>query len=82
MVAARPSLRDLGFILLALALMGAALWPLRGTMSPWLELPLMGALGAAIYVAVMWAGDVARCRALREGLQSLRAPVSRQPDEG
>lgn len=61
MVATRPSLRDMGVIMLGLAIMGAALYPMRGQFSPWLELPLLSGLGALVFAAVMLAGNVAGC---------------------
>lgn len=75
MVAARPRWRDFGLIGLGLALMAGVLLPLRGTLSPWLELPLMGALGAAVYAAVMWGANVAGCRNVAQALRSLRGPA-------
>jgi O-antigen/teichoic acid export membrane protein len=74
MVRARPSARDLALVALGVALMTAALLPLRGAMSPWLEAPAMVALGGAIYAGLMWAANVAGCRGALAALRAIRAP--------
>lgn len=59
-----PSLRDCGAILLAVAVMAAAIWPLRGRLAAVPELGLQVVLGALVYGAVILACDVARWRSL------------------
>lgn len=59
-----PSLRDCGAILLAIAAMAAAIWPLRDRFSAVPELALQVILGALVYGAVILACDVARWRTL------------------
>jgi O-antigen/teichoic acid export membrane protein len=59
-----PSLRDCGAILLAVAAMAAAIWPLRDRFSAVPELALQVVLGALVYGAVILACDVARWRTL------------------
>lgn len=71
----RPSLRSVALIAVGVAVMLAAIWPLRSMATAWLALPLMVALGAALYGAVLLAGDVGGCRtALRGYLQARRNP--------
>lgn len=59
-----PSLRDCGAILLALAAMAAAIWPLQDRFAAGTELALQVGLGALVYGAVILACDVARWRTL------------------
>lgn len=59
-----PKLRDIGLIIVAVAVMAAAVWPLSGRLSPLPELLLQAALGAIVYGGLMLAFDVARCRTL------------------
>lgn len=61
---ARPPMRDVALVLLATGLMLAAIWPLRALLTPLPGLFAMTALGAAVYGAVLLAGDVAGLRAL------------------
>ena len=59
-----PPLRDCGAILLAVAAMAAAIWPLRDRFDPALELVLQVVAGALAYGAIVVICDVARCRTL------------------
>lgn len=59
-----PSLRDCGAILLAVAVMAAAIWPLRDRFAAVPELALQVVLGALVYGAVILICDVARWRSL------------------
>lgn len=59
-----PSWRDCGAVLLAVAAMGAAIWPLRGRFPALPELALQVVLGALVYGAVILACDVGRWRSL------------------
>ena len=61
-----PSPRDCGAIVLAVAVMGAAIWPLQSRFAPVAELTLQVAIGALIYGAVILLCDVARCRTLAQ----------------
>lgn len=61
---ARPPARDTALVLLATGLMLAAIWPLRALLPPLPGLLAMTVLGAAVYGAVLLAGDVAGLRAL------------------
>lgn len=58
----RPSLRETGCVLLAVALMAVAIWPLSGRFAAPLELAAQIALGALVYGATILACDVLRCR--------------------
>jgi O-antigen/teichoic acid export membrane protein len=58
----RPSLRDTGCVLLAVALMGVAIWPLSGRFAAPLELAAQITLGALVYGAVILTCDVVGCR--------------------
>jgi O-antigen/teichoic acid export membrane protein len=58
----RPNMRDLGAIGLGLALMVAAIWPLRGLSPAWIGLPAMAALGALVYGTTLYFADVAGFR--------------------
>jgi O-antigen/teichoic acid export membrane protein len=57
-----PPLRDCGLVLLACCVMAGAIWPLRDTLAAPVELASQVAVGAAIYLAIVWLGDVARMR--------------------
>jgi hypothetical protein len=57
-----PAWRDCGLIALAALAMVILLWPLRGRFAAPLELALQIALGVGVYVSIVLAGDVARCR--------------------
>lgn len=59
-----PSLRDCGAVLLAVAAMAAAIWPLRDRFAAVPELALQIAIGAIVYGGVILAWDVARWRTL------------------
>ena len=61
-----PPPRDCGAILLAVAAMAAAIWPLQSRFAPALELGLQVVIGALVYGAVVLACDVARCRTLSQ----------------
>lgn len=52
-----PPLRDCGLVILAVAVMAAAVWPLRDRFAALPELLLQASLGAAIYGSVLLAGD-------------------------
>lgn len=59
---ALPPLREIACILVAGAVMGLAIWPLRGTLPAALELSLQIGLGGLVYAAVILACDVGRWR--------------------
>jgi O-antigen/teichoic acid export membrane protein len=59
-----PSWRDCGAVLLAVAAMAAAIWPLRDRFAAVPELVMQVVLGALVYGAVILACDVARWRTL------------------
>lgn len=59
-----PPPRDCGAILLAVATMAAAIWPLQSRFAPVLELTLQVVIGAMVYAAIILVCDVARCRTL------------------
>jgi hypothetical protein len=59
-----PPLRDCGAILLAVAAMALAIWPLQGRLPAAAELALQVGIGALVYGAVILACDVARSRTL------------------
>jgi O-antigen/teichoic acid export membrane protein len=59
-----PPLRDCGAILLAVAAMALAIWPLQGRLPAIVELALQVGVGALVYGAVILACDVARSRTL------------------
>ncbi|HEY5798149.1 MAG TPA: lipopolysaccharide biosynthesis protein [Bosea sp. (in: a-proteobacteria)] len=59
-----PPWRDCGAVLLAVAAMAAAIWPLRDRFAAVPELALQIVLGALVYGAVILACDVARWRTL------------------
>lgn len=57
-----PSLRDCGAVLLAVAAMALAIWPLQNRLPAAVELGLQIVLGALVYGGVLLAFDVARWR--------------------
>lgn len=59
-----PSLRDCGAVLLAVAAMALAIWPLQNRLPAVVELGLQVGLGALVYGVVILACDVARWRTL------------------
>lgn len=59
-----PSLRDCGAVLLAVAAMALAIWPLQNRLPAIPELALQVVLGASVYGGVILAFDVARWRTL------------------
>lgn len=57
-----PPGRDCAVIALGAAAMALLLWPLRDRFAAPVELALQVVVGAAVYVGIVLAGDVARCR--------------------
>lgn len=57
-----PSLREIGCVVLAAAVMALAVWPLRDSLPALPELLLQLALGATVYAGVILACDVGRWR--------------------
>ncbi len=59
-----PPLKDCALVLLAVAVMAAAVWPLRERFAPLPELVLQAGLGAIIYGGVVLASDALRLRTM------------------
>ncbi|MFN3671824.1 MAG: lipopolysaccharide biosynthesis protein [Bosea sp. (in: a-proteobacteria)] len=57
-------LRDCGLVILAVAIMAGAVWPLRGRFEPLIELVMQASLGALAYGVVLLATDALRGRTL------------------
>jgi O-antigen/teichoic acid export membrane protein len=57
-----PPLRDTLYVILAVLLMAAVVWPLGGRFSAPVELVLQVGLGAIVYAATVLGLDVMRCR--------------------
>jgi O-antigen/teichoic acid export membrane protein len=57
-----PAWRDCALALLAAAVMAGAIWPLRNRFAAPVELGLQVALGIVVYVGMVLACDIARCR--------------------
>jgi hypothetical protein len=74
--------RDLALAAAATAAMTLALWPLRG-LDPVLRLPILGALGVAIYAGSSRPFDLAGLRTLAQARLAKRravaAPASSRP---
>ena len=62
---------DFARVVLAAALTGAALWPLRTVQPAWLALPLMGCAGAGVFGGALFCLDVAGLRSTRNVLRWL-----------